>query len=749
MKLIEAEDLNHVLNKTKDLWEIVRNKSIFLTGGTGFFGKWLLQSFAYINETLNLNSTITVLTRDPDKFLSQFPYHQNQPSINFIKGDILNFDFPQGNYHYIIHAATEADAALNQGQPLLMVDTIINGTRRVLDFAKLQPIESFLFTSSGAVYGRQPSHITHAKETDSFPVDINNPNSAYAEGKRLAELYCSIYFSNYKVPVKIARCFAFAGPYLPLDKHFAIGNFILNAIRKEDIIIKGDGTPFRSYLYAADLTVWLWTILLKGENNTPYNVGSDEGFDLKTVANMVAELSPGINVQVLTKTDPCKPLERYIPDVSFIKESLGVQVSFDLKETIVKTKTFMQGYKPFRTCCICGSNYATSLYDIRFKLFDGHPMKDGYEVVECEQCNFVYADTHVTQNDLDIYYKELSKYEDKTIGTGGGYTPEDKDRLHKAAISIKENVDDKSIRILDLGCANGGLLKELKELGFTNLVGVDPSLNCVNTTIHEVGCEAFQSSAFDLRDDKLGKFDLIILSHVLEHILDITSIINHLKSLLNKNGMVYVECPNAENYYKVIHAPVQEFNTEHINHFTKVSFQNLFGLNGFDKIVTGNRVIKIASQQDYNVVYGIFRKKEDFSYQIKKDEKIHERILDYIKESELLLKAIEEEISKLISYKPIALYGIGQFAFKLLASPVLNNGRLKLFDNNTSNVGKTINGAHILAGNTIKNEFLKEEFTLVITSLIHEEGIRKQIQSSFQDQNNRPAIIGFKKYLKD
>ncbi len=218
---------------------------------------------------------------------------------------------------------------------------------------------------------------------------------------------------------------------------------------------------------------------------------------------------------------------------------------------------------------------------------------------------------------------------------------------------------------------------------------------------------------------------------------------------MNENGTIYVECPDAGNYYKVIHAPFQEFNTEHINHFTVVSFQNLFGLTGFKEIVTGNRIIKIASQQDYNVVYGIFKKKEGFSSQIKKDETISERIHDYIRESEDLLKAIEEEISKLLSSKPIAFYGIGQFAFKLLASPVLKNTHLRLFDNNPMSIGKTIGGVPILAGGTIEDEYLKEEFNLIITSLIHEEGIRKQLQKSFIDQNNLPAIIGFKKYLKN
>ncbi|MEJ7682710.1 MAG: NAD-dependent epimerase/dehydratase family protein [Segetibacter sp.] len=208
-------------------------------------------------------------------------------------------------------------------------------------------VESFLLTSSGAVYGKQPSTVTHIKENEGYKIDINKFQSAYAEGKRLAELYCSIYFSHYQLPVKIARCFAFVGPYLPLNKHFAIGNFILNTLKGEDIIIKGDGTPYRSYLYAADLTAWLWTILLKGENNTPYNVGSDEDYDLKTIANLFTSINPSINVNILSKSDLSKPVERYVPDITFIKQSLGLKVQVDLLEAIKKVWLFIRHFKAF------------------------------------------------------------------------------------------------------------------------------------------------------------------------------------------------------------------------------------------------------------------------------------------------------------------------------------------------------------------------------------------------------------------
>jgi len=340
LRRISEQDLQHVLDNVKDFAGQLKNKSIFVTGATGFFGKWLLETFIYINDKLSLNAKVCALSRSPEAFLKLNPFYKNEPSVSFIKGDIQDFDFPSETFQFIIHAATDADAKLNDENPILMLDTITAGTRRILDFAKTQPLESFLLTSSGAVYGKQPADVVHIKEDEGFFIDINNPASAYAEGKRIAELYCSIYHKQYNLPVKIARCFAFVGPYLPLDKHFAIGNFILNGLNNEDIIVKGDGSPYRSYLYAADLTIWLWTILLKGKENVPYNVGSDFSLNIRDTAAIVAErFNNRINLKILGKQSGL-PIQRYAPDCKMAKKDLGLNVNISLSDAIDKTILF-------------------------------------------------------------------------------------------------------------------------------------------------------------------------------------------------------------------------------------------------------------------------------------------------------------------------------------------------------------------------------------------------------------------------
>lgn len=340
MKRIPLEDLDYIFHNTKDMWEPLRGKSIFLTGGTGFFGKWLLESFIYVNEKLGLNAKIISLSRNPELFIQEYTfYNEHKNSVRFVKGDILTYDFKiDEEVQFIIHAATAASDSLNKNNPLLMLDTITFGTRNVLDFALTQPIEGFLFISSGAVYGKQPSDVSNIQESDSFKININNSNSAYSEGKRIAELYCSTYFEKYNIPVKIARCFAFVGPYLPLDTHFAIGNFINNVIKKEDIVIIGDGSTTRSYMYASDLSIAIWKILLIGNNNKPYNVGVDTAYSLKEIA-LILKKSYGNKVQILNSNKDL-PKNIYVPNIDALINELKIKHFVQIEEAIQKTIEF-------------------------------------------------------------------------------------------------------------------------------------------------------------------------------------------------------------------------------------------------------------------------------------------------------------------------------------------------------------------------------------------------------------------------
>lgn len=337
MSTILQNDLNFILASTRDLWEEVRGKRIFITGGTGFFGRWLLESFAHANDALQLHSQALVLTRNRNSFQMRAPHLATHPAIRFHDGDVRDFDFPDGTFSHVIHAATEANARLNAENPLLMFETIVTGTWRVLDFAMRSGARKFLLASSGAVYGRQPSSLTQIPEDYRGAPDPLDPRSAYGEGKRAAELLCTLYAARHGLETRIARCFAFVGPFLPVDRHYAVGNFIQDALNGGPVVVLGDGSARRSYLYASDLVVWLWTILFRGPAGAVYNVGSDYDLTIRELAMIVAGCAGGTPVKICGIKDARSEPERYVPDVSRARTSLGLELTTDLQNAVSRT----------------------------------------------------------------------------------------------------------------------------------------------------------------------------------------------------------------------------------------------------------------------------------------------------------------------------------------------------------------------------------------------------------------------------
>ena len=341
MQPLPENDLNHILDHTRDLWEELRGEQLFITGGTGFFGCWLLESFLWANNHLKLGASATVLSRYPEKFTIKMPHLANNPAIRLIKGDVCDFKFPEGEYGYVIHAATEASAQLNQNDPQRMFYTIVDGTRRTIDFAITHDTRKFLLTSSGAVYGKQPTELSHIPEDYCGAPDPLDPLSAYGEGKRAAEMLCTLAAQKNGLEMKIARCFAFVGPHLPLDLHYAIGNFIRDALKGGPIVVKGDGTPLRSYLYASDLAIWLWTILFNGKNCRAYNVGSDKIISIAELANLIANNNPGmIKVHLGKEPLPGTLPERYVPSINRTISELNLSPWISLSEGIKRTFSF-------------------------------------------------------------------------------------------------------------------------------------------------------------------------------------------------------------------------------------------------------------------------------------------------------------------------------------------------------------------------------------------------------------------------
>lgn len=299
---------------------------VFLTGGTGFFGYWLLLTIARLNAA-GAGISVVALSRNPQRFLERYPEFRAAPWLQLIQGDVKNYDFTQDSFDLFIHGASDTSPEAAH-RALELFDAIVLGTRHVLDHAVACKTRRVLIISSGAVYGEQPAEVSHIHENAPYACNSTNPADAYGVGKRAMEMLAACYAREYGLEPVFARCFAFIGYGLP--PHLAMGQLIHSALKQGRIVIKGDGKTIRSYLYAADLAVWLLALACKGKAGEAYNVGSDEAFRLDELAQLIsATLGVNIPVEILGQSTSTSRI-RYVPAVSRIRQELGVMIWTDM-----------------------------------------------------------------------------------------------------------------------------------------------------------------------------------------------------------------------------------------------------------------------------------------------------------------------------------------------------------------------------------------------------------------------------------
>jgi len=333
-----ARDLDHILAHTEPLWTEMRGARFFITGGTGFVGTWLTESLLWANRRLGLGLSAVLLTRNPAAFRARSPHLAEDPAIKLQAGDAVSFEYPDGRFPFVVHGATERYFPPDAEHPASTLDRDLASTRRVLELAHSQGTVRFLLTSSGAVYGKQPPDLSNIPEDYPGAPPSTDSGSAYGQGKRISEFLCSTYARIYGFEATVARLFAFVGPYLALDANYAVGNFIRDALAGGPVRIEGDGTPYRSYLYAADLAIWLWTILFRGASARPYNVGSPEALTIEDLARrVVAVTAPGAEIRIARQAQPGAPASRYVPATERAERELGLRPWISLEEGVRRT----------------------------------------------------------------------------------------------------------------------------------------------------------------------------------------------------------------------------------------------------------------------------------------------------------------------------------------------------------------------------------------------------------------------------
>lgn len=307
--------------------------SVLITGATGWFGIWLLDLLCMADDAFDLGIRIVAVSRDPSRFLDRFRGFVEERRVTWIKADVRNLPSRAAGFSHIIHAAADTGTTAEPDALLQLFETIVEGTRRVIGAAGAE-CKGLLLLSSGAIYGPARSDMMRFIESEPAGPDPASARNAYAEGKRAAEQLGAIAASR-GVPVRIARCFAFVGPHMPFNKHFAIGNFIADAVLGRQIRIKGDGRPQRSYLYMTDLMRALLVILSRGAVGTAYNVGSEVIVTIEQLAHCVDRVVGGRGVVIEgAKADP---VDRYVPDTTRLRAVLGCDPEVPLEAAISRT----------------------------------------------------------------------------------------------------------------------------------------------------------------------------------------------------------------------------------------------------------------------------------------------------------------------------------------------------------------------------------------------------------------------------
>lgn len=344
-KAMPQADLEFIASRLLTAGFDFKGESILVTGGTGFFGKWIVEALVWLNDQAALGNKLTVLSRDAMRALAAQPWLAKRPDVNFVGSDIRNFR-TETQFTSIIHGATSASHALNVGHPAEMRGVIVDGANQMIKLAEVCGIKRMQFLSSGAVYGIQPPGLSHVDEAYSVPLKELQGQSAYAYAKLEAENLLADAAKKIGFDFSIARGFAFIGPGLPLDSHFAAGNFIKAVIEDLPIKISGDGTPFRSYMYAADLVVWLMTLFSRVRGVKIHNVGSEHYLSIADLAQIVDEIGVEIKPsrlklkeRVFTSLRPSlhSAPSRYVPSTQKAFEEFGLTCWTDLKTSIRKT----------------------------------------------------------------------------------------------------------------------------------------------------------------------------------------------------------------------------------------------------------------------------------------------------------------------------------------------------------------------------------------------------------------------------
>ena len=394
---------------------------------------------------------------------------------------------------------------------------------------------------------------------------------------------------------------------------------------------------------------------------------------------------------------------------------------------------------PLRGCPVCGASGADVLHHQLFTVPEDWPLPCEYDVVACTACGFVYADTPACQADYDVLYRDLSKYEDASTATGGGDTAEDWTRLQVTARTVARFVSDVHAPVIDIGCGNGGLLRALRAEGFVDLSGIDPSPACACRVSDDVGT-GIAGTLLSMDEETLaalrGRFAIVILSHVLEHLCDVPAALQVAVDFLGPDGVLYVEVPDAAGYAGHYVVPYYYFDGEHINHFDEGSLRNLAARLGLELLDAASKEMPLPDGLLYPAVWAAMRRPADgASGTIVRDEAARASVQEFIRAS----RERDEwpELRELAERdEAVVVWGAGSHAQRMLRDTPLSDCAILYFvDMDSKKHGSSLAGHKVRPPEALAGF----EGTIVVCAAVQASEIESAIRS--RGLHNRVLLL--------
>jgi len=324
---IIKEDLRTIFNSDID-WSKFFNKTILISGANGFLPAYLVETLLYLNfVNPSSNVKVVALVRSIDNAKIRFKAYSENPNLIFIVQDVSNPIQLSTKIDFIIHAASQASPKYYGIDPVGTLSANVLGTFNLLKLARENKVESFLFFSSGEVYGELDASQIPIDENTFGYVNPTNVRSCYAESKRMGENICVSYHHQFDVPIKIVRPFHTYGPGMKLDDGRVYADFVSDILKNQNICMHSDGAAVRAFCYLSDATIAFIKVLLEGKNGEAYNVGNpEEEYSVLKLANTLVDLYPKKKLQVIKKVTNNSnnylksPLKSNSPNITKIRQ---------------------------------------------------------------------------------------------------------------------------------------------------------------------------------------------------------------------------------------------------------------------------------------------------------------------------------------------------------------------------------------------------------------------------------------------